>query len=115
MQRITRYSLLLKQILHYTPKTHPDHDGVVKALAMSEKAAEMVNNAAKARESEEKLEEVRRVLDLACDEVSVCSSLRAQEGLLIFDCRLLCSNTGWTCLLRRGYWDLGYLYMKVHL
>ncbi|KAI8915202.1 hypothetical protein DFJ77DRAFT_359259 [Powellomyces hirtus] len=68
MQRITRYSLLLKQILHYTPKAHPDHDGVVRALAMAEKEAELVNSAARERESREKLEEVQRVLDLTCDE-----------------------------------------------
>ncbi|KNC97059.1 uncharacterized protein SPPG_07456 [Spizellomyces punctatus DAOM BR117] len=68
MQRITRYSLLLKQILHHTSKTHPDHESVVRALAMSEKAAEMVNTAARERESREKLEEVMKILDLTCDE-----------------------------------------------
>ncbi|KAI8820089.1 rho guanine nucleotide exchange factor [Fimicolochytrium jonesii] len=68
MQRITRYSLLLKQVLHYTPKAHPDHEAVVRALAMSEREAEMVNSAARERESKEKLEEVGRVLDLSCNE-----------------------------------------------
>ncbi|KAI9015102.1 hypothetical protein BC832DRAFT_589560 [Gaertneriomyces semiglobifer] len=64
MQRITRYSLLLKQILHHTPKTHRDHDSVVRALALAEKAAEQVNAAARERESREKLEEVEREVDL---------------------------------------------------
>ncbi|KAI9099787.1 Dbl homology domain-containing protein [Phlyctochytrium arcticum] len=68
MQRITRYALLLKQVLHYTSKTHPDHEDVVRALDLAEKSAEMVNSAARERESLEKLEEVSRILDLACDE-----------------------------------------------
>ncbi|TPX63785.1 hypothetical protein SpCBS45565_g06360 [Spizellomyces sp. 'palustris'] len=63
--RVAEY---LKQILHHTPKTHPDHESVVRALAMSEKAAEMVNTAARERESREKLEEVMKILDLTCDE-----------------------------------------------
>ncbi|KAJ3139972.1 Intersectin 1 (SH3 domain protein) [Geranomyces variabilis] len=68
MQRITRYALLLKQILHYTPKAHPDHPAVVRALAMAEKEAQLVNSAARERESREKLQEIQKVLDLTCDE-----------------------------------------------
>ncbi|KAJ3022356.1 hypothetical protein HKX48_006390 [Thoreauomyces humboldtii] len=71
MQRITRYSLLLKQVLHFTPKMHPDHEPVVRALAMAEREAELVNSAARERESREKLIEVSQVLDLTCDEVII--------------------------------------------
>ncbi|KAJ3318153.1 Intersectin 1 (SH3 domain protein) [Boothiomyces sp. JEL0866] len=64
MQRITRYSLLLRQIKHYTPKNHPHHDTSLIAFQLSEEFLEKINNAVKIQESVAKIKEIVRVLDL---------------------------------------------------
>ncbi len=58
MQRITRYTLLFKQILHYTPKDHADHECVVDALDLSEATADLINTAARERENKDKMSEL---------------------------------------------------------
>ncbi|RKO85386.1 Dbl homology domain-containing protein, partial [Blyttiomyces helicus] len=68
MQRITRYTLLFRQILHYTPVGHPDHEPIQKALERSVRAADKVNAAAKEEESRAKIEEISAVLSLECPE-----------------------------------------------
>jgi len=64
MQRITRYALLFKQILHYTPKGHSDHDKVVFAHEVSESIVDRVNEAAREKENQAKLEEIAGAIDL---------------------------------------------------
>ncbi|KAJ1555279.1 Intersectin-2, partial [Nowakowskiella sp. JEL0078] len=71
MQRITRYSLLLKQILHYTPKSHPDYSDVIKTIQLAEKSAEKVNLAAKDRDNENKLETIANIIDLDSNECKI--------------------------------------------
>jgi hypothetical protein len=65
MQRITRYNLLLKQILHYTPKEHLEHADILSALHASEKVAQSVNQATKESESCQKIEELSQQIDLS--------------------------------------------------
>lgn len=65
MQRITRYPLLLKQILHYTPKNHDDHNALISALASIESLAEQSNEAARQNENVEKLKELQQQIDLS--------------------------------------------------
>ncbi|KAJ3050644.1 hypothetical protein HK097_008351 [Rhizophlyctis rosea] len=76
MQRITRYTLLLRQILHHTPKDHPDHNDVVHALAVSEEVAERVNLAAREQESREKIAEIKQGLDLEGEQLDLFSKTR---------------------------------------
>ncbi|KAJ3030647.1 hypothetical protein HDV00_008758 [Rhizophlyctis rosea] len=76
MQRITRYTLLLRQILHHTPKTHPDHDDVMRALSVSEEAAERVNVAAREQESREKIAAVRGGLDMEGESLDLFAPTR---------------------------------------
>ena len=64
MQRVTRYTLCLKQILHYTPQSHPEYEAVTRALAEADKVAEAVNQSAKAGESRSKLEQIASIVDL---------------------------------------------------
>lgn len=64
MQRITRYSLLLRQILHHTPKTHVDHPGMLKALDECERFVEKVNEAARQQDNIAKLDEISRSVDM---------------------------------------------------
>jgi hypothetical protein len=64
MQRVTRYPLLFRQILHYTPPEHPDHADVVAALAGSQQVADAVNAAARGAENRQKLADLLTLLDL---------------------------------------------------
>lgn len=64
MQRITRYNLLFRQILHYTPKEHPEHPEILAALNASEKVAQSVNQATKESESKQKIDEISQLVDL---------------------------------------------------
>lgn len=63
MQRITRYPLLIKQVLHYTPKSHPDQKDLLAALAHAEQLLTMVNTAAKVADSEWKMSEISGMVD----------------------------------------------------
>ncbi|KAJ3417124.1 Intersectin 1 (SH3 domain protein) [Chytridiales sp. JEL 0842] len=63
MQRITRYTLILKQVLHYTPMNHPEYEAMLGAVEAADVAAEKVNNAAKEQEGREKLESMASLID----------------------------------------------------
>lgn len=62
VQRLTRYPLLLRQILHYTPKDHPDHNSITEGLLKSETILRDTNEAVRALENIEKLEEIQAKL-----------------------------------------------------
>lgn len=64
MQRITRYSLLLRQILHYTPKSHSDHETTLIALQMSDEFLEKVNRDTLRQQSQLKIQQIVRSVDL---------------------------------------------------
>ncbi|KAM0752107.1 hypothetical protein T439DRAFT_379225 [Meredithblackwellia eburnea MCA 4105] len=55
MQRLTRYPLLISQILRYTDQDHPDHASLTSALQLAEGTSTVVNEAVRWREDEEKL------------------------------------------------------------
>lgn len=58
MQRITRYTLVLKQILYHTPIGHRDYNTLVQALELSEGTADLINTAAKKQDSRAKINEI---------------------------------------------------------
>lgn len=64
MQRITRYSLLLRQILHYTAKDHPHYDASLISLQMSEEFLEEVNLAIKLKQSISNINRIIKTVDL---------------------------------------------------
>jgi Mn-dependent DtxR family transcriptional regulator len=64
MQRITRYSLLLRQILHFTPKDHPHHDATLIALQLSDEFLDQLNAAMKHKQSKIKISQIASQLDL---------------------------------------------------
>ncbi|KAI9286625.1 hypothetical protein BC943DRAFT_351418 [Umbelopsis sp. AD052] len=64
MQRITRYPLLLRQILHSTPKYHHDYSMVADAIEKAEEVLKDVNEAARKHENKQKLSELSRLVDL---------------------------------------------------
>jgi hypothetical protein len=99
MQRITRYSLLLRQIQHYTPKGHPEHADILSALHASEKIAQFVNQATKEKESEQKIQEISQLVDLTLPEEQVQLDLTAPTRhlgprLYIFDASLSKNKSG---------------------
>ncbi|KAK4700326.1 hypothetical protein P7C70_g5926, partial [Phenoliferia sp. Uapishka_3] len=55
MQRLTRYPLLISQILRYTEPDHPDQNTLQSALASAESMLSVVNEAVRWREDEAKL------------------------------------------------------------
>ncbi|BGO93264.1 hypothetical protein NBRC10512_000083 [Rhodotorula toruloides] len=55
MQRVTRYPLLVNQILRYTPADHPDHQPLERALQIAETTLDDINEAVRAHENQEKL------------------------------------------------------------
>ncbi|KAG2195516.1 hypothetical protein INT47_002712 [Mucor saturninus] len=64
VQRITRYPLLLRQILNNTPKKHPDHSLVRSALSIAQKVLEDVNEETRRFENIQKMSELSRIVDL---------------------------------------------------
>ncbi|KAI8641561.1 hypothetical protein BD408DRAFT_368111 [Parasitella parasitica] len=64
VQRITRYPLLLRQILNCTPKKHPDHALVKSALSIAQKVLEDVNEETRRFENIQKMSELSRIIDM---------------------------------------------------
>ncbi|KAI8146299.1 hypothetical protein BJV82DRAFT_412188 [Fennellomyces sp. T-0311] len=64
MQRITRYPLLLQNILHATPKKHPDYGVLRSALAKSSHILQNVNEETRRYENSQKMRELSRLLDM---------------------------------------------------
>ncbi|KXS10786.1 Dbl homology domain-containing protein [Gonapodya prolifera JEL478] len=78
MQRLTRYPLLLRKVIHYTPKSHPDHDSLLIALNLAEKALEDVNERAKEVDNRQKMDEISNLVDFekADERVDLYASTR---------------------------------------
>ncbi|KAI9478903.1 MAG: hypothetical protein EXX96DRAFT_525777 [Benjaminiella poitrasii] len=64
VQRITRYPLLLRQILNCTPKKHPDYALVRSALSIAQRVIEDVNEETRRYESAQKMSELTRIIDM---------------------------------------------------
>ena len=63
VQRLARYPLLLRQMIHYTPRTHPMHIELTKAHKMSEDFLKATNEAVREAEDRARLFEVQERLD----------------------------------------------------
>ncbi|KAG0745074.1 hypothetical protein G6F23_004691 [Rhizopus arrhizus] len=64
VQRITRYPLLLRQILNSTPKKHPDYALVKSALSVAQNILEDVNEETRRFENHHKMNELSRIIDM---------------------------------------------------
>ncbi|CEP12393.1 hypothetical protein [Parasitella parasitica] len=64
VQRITRYPLLLRQILNCTTKKHPDYALVKSALSIAQKVLEDVNEETRRFENIQKMSELSRIIDI---------------------------------------------------
>jgi hypothetical protein len=63
MQRITRYGLLLRQLLHYTSKHHVEHDATLIALQLSSEYLEKLNANTRIQESLIRIETLSKQID----------------------------------------------------
>ncbi|KAI9247826.1 hypothetical protein BY458DRAFT_526897 [Sporodiniella umbellata] len=64
VQRITRYPLLLRQILNSTPKRHPDYNLVKSALSVAQGILGDVNEETRKFENHQKMNELSRIIDM---------------------------------------------------
>eukprot|EP00002_Diphylleia_rotans_P025343 TRINITY_DN5004_c0_g1_i7.p1 TRINITY_DN5004_c0_g1~~TRINITY_DN5004_c0_g1_i7.p1 ORF type:complete len:485 (-),score=68.95 TRINITY_DN5004_c0_g1_i7:345-1799(-) len=60
VQRVPRYELLLREMLKFTPKTHPDHALVEKALEQVKKVASAINEKNREAESLNKMLDIQQ-------------------------------------------------------
>uniref|UniRef100_A0A673G1A7 Intersectin-2-like n=1 Tax=Sinocyclocheilus rhinocerous TaxID=307959 RepID=A0A673G1A7_9TELE len=67
MQRITRYPLLIKNILENTPPTHADHANLQAALEQAEELCSQVNEGVREKENSDRLEWIQN--HVLCDGV----------------------------------------------
>ncbi|XP_035265370.1 intersectin-1 isoform X1 [Anguilla anguilla] len=56
MQRVTRYPLIIKNILENTPESHPDHSHLKQALEKAEELCSQVNEGVREKENSDRLE-----------------------------------------------------------
>ncbi|XP_060054650.1 intersectin-1 isoform X3 [Erinaceus europaeus] len=56
MQRVTRYPLIIKNILENTPENHPDHSHLRHALEKAEELCSQVNEGVREKENSDRLE-----------------------------------------------------------
>uniref|UniRef100_A0A3Q3WIF9 Intersectin-1 n=1 Tax=Mola mola TaxID=94237 RepID=A0A3Q3WIF9_MOLML len=56
MQRVTRYPLIIKNILENTPESHPDHSHLKVALEKAEELCSQVNEGVREKENSDRLE-----------------------------------------------------------
>ncbi|XP_045140769.1 intersectin-1 isoform X3 [Echinops telfairi] len=56
MQRVTRYPLIIKNILENTPENHPDHSHLQHALEKAEELCSQVNEGVREKENSDRLE-----------------------------------------------------------
>ncbi|KAK6187699.1 hypothetical protein SNE40_005666 [Patella caerulea] len=60
MQRITKYPLMIKEILKYTPDSHADHQNLVDALARAEELCSQVNEGVREKDNSDRLEWIQK-------------------------------------------------------
>lgn len=63
VQRLTRYPLLFKQVLHYTPKSHVDLPGTIRALELAEAMLAEINETVRETENKTRLIELQDTIE----------------------------------------------------
>uniref|UniRef100_A0A8B9W613 Intersectin-1 n=1 Tax=Bos mutus grunniens TaxID=30521 RepID=A0A8B9W613_BOSMU len=92
MQRVTRYPLIIKNILENTPENHPDHSHLKHALEKAEELCSQVNEGVREKENSDRLEWIQAHV--------LCEGLSEQ---LVF-------NSVTNCLGPRKFLHSGKLY-----
>ncbi|KAI1241426.1 hypothetical protein IHE44_0004899 [Lamprotornis superbus] len=92
MQRVTRYPLIIKNIIENTPENHPDHSHLKHALEKAEELCSQVNEGVREKENSDRLEWIQAHVQ--------CEGLNEQ---LVF-------NSVTNCLGPRKFLHSGKLY-----
>lgn len=80
VQRLARYPMLIRQILHYTPKTYAEHDLVAKSLNLTEDLLRETNEAVRSAENREKLRDLQTRLNSVGNKSKFLSSLFTRKN-----------------------------------
>lgn len=82
VQRLARYPLLLRQVLHYTDNKTTEHFGLQRALQAAEKALHLTNEAVREAENRARLTEIQDMLQKGAEEKrkSVFSVFRSSSS-----------------------------------
>ncbi|XP_063902297.1 rho guanine nucleotide exchange factor 26-like [Zophobas morio] len=65
LQRVTKYALLLRELLKYTSSDHPSFDNVKKALELAEEGLTIINENTREAENYEKLIHIQMSLEVS--------------------------------------------------
>jgi len=63
VQRLCKYPLLLRELLKFTPESHPDHAALQAAYIKIEEAVSHVNEAKRKKENSEKMRHISQILN----------------------------------------------------
>eukprot|EP01133_Synstelium_polycarpum_P012286 gene12286-14403_t len=91
VQRITRYHMLLDELLKHTEPTHPDYADLAKSLAEMKKVTSEANEAIKEYENRMKVMEIHKMFVGDADIVAAHRSF-VYEGVLMKVCRKACKK-----------------------
>ncbi|KAJ9579954.1 hypothetical protein L9F63_004427, partial [Diploptera punctata] len=83
IQRIPRYRLLLKEVLSYTPTTHPDYTVLLASLREVEKAAGHINSLVQEHENMQRMLKLQRCLCGGKPRIITPGRRLIKEGILM--------------------------------
>jgi hypothetical protein len=98
MQRVTRYSLLLRQILHYTNKKHAEHESILAALLRSDEFLAMINDHAQTVQTNDRLRKMQKEIDLDLEgrmKLDLFAPTKSgKKRILLYECVLYKQKSG---------------------
>ncbi|KAK0474009.1 Dbl homology domain-containing protein [Armillaria novae-zelandiae] len=90
MQRITRYPLLVKQILHYTEPGGPEHTAIVDSLRAAERILAHINETIREQEGRETLREISQHLWIGQGRLDLTAPTRYMGARTLVKDGILC-------------------------
>ncbi|XP_035171590.1 intersectin-1 isoform X8 [Oxyura jamaicensis] len=112
MQRVTRYPLIIKNIIENTPENHPDHSHLKHALEKAEELCSQVNEGVREKENSDRLEWIQA--HVQCEGLSEgnldCFTLYSALFFFFYFSQQLVFNSVTNCLGPRKFLHSGKLY-----
>ncbi|XP_072701978.1 intersectin-1 isoform X4 [Mycteria americana] len=112
MQRVTRYPLIIKNIIENTPENHPDHSHLKHALEKAEELCSQVNEGVREKENSDRLEWIQA--HVQCEGLSEgnldCFTLYSALLFFFYFSQQLVFNSVTNCLGPRKFLHSGKLY-----
>jgi hypothetical protein len=92
VQRVPRYSLLLKELLRYTPEDHPDYQTLSQALEQMNVVAATINEAKREEENKRKVRHISELLGHKCENLMQPQRRFVFQGELITNSDSFCQT-----------------------